>query len=618
MTAAPAAGRAATPGWHWLVLALLVALPMWTALGMAGTPDTLRDLYFAEQIAAGRSWPLDGPVIYNTLHLGPLWYYLLGAACWLVPQPLTVPMTIAFLGALKYPLAYLCGRRIADARFGLLFALALFIPGWGLFGLAAMTHTTTVETAMLFGLWSCLCYRQRPGWARALLLGLAATLMFHAHPTTLLLGTLLVLYAIAAENNDTKRIRDIFLMIVVGALSLAPMLYAQIQGGYGDLATLQGYAARDPAVPTFTRLGSLLLSIAGYGADYSARYWLELPQGWRRAVVALHGLGIAVCVLAALRTREDRLRRLAWALLLLLPLQGLFVLALRPVTPYWMLWALLPVLALLLALGLQQLVQQRLGRAVATALLVFWCSGSVAVHRVLADPPVSQLLPVARPGQHGLMDAIQHLTGTERHTILLLPLGDRYAITAPLCEPATLYAHYAEFVDQSLGTGLMRRCGRKDQVQIGGPAHGRALLGLRDYAWQQIDAAPAQRIAHLGYSPVAAVWHAGPPSPPAVPGLFPAHPNLPVDPREFVVRGRSHPGELVVVAHRAAFHEPFELRSASVAGAAVTPLYRDHMTAVYRTPRDGADRQDWELHIYATPDHVDVVTVAGSVGGVGE
>lgn len=598
--------------WHWLVVWALVALQCLTALGMAGTPDTLRDLYFAQQLARGVQWPLDGPVIYNTLHLGPLWYYLLGTAYWLAPLPLTVPAVIAFLGALKFPLAYLCGRRLADAQLGLLFALAMFVPGWGLFGLAAMTHTTAVEAAVLFGLWCCLRYRERPGWPRALLLGVATTLMFHAHPTTLLIGMLLVLYAIAAVDKWTGRIRDLCLVAAVGALSLAPMLLAQIQGGYGDLATLQGYAARDPAVPTFARLGSLLLSIIGYGADYSARYWLELAPDWRRGAVALHVLGIATCLLVALRANEPRQRRLAWVLLAVLPLQGLFVLALRPVTPYWMLWALLPAFALLLALGLRKLLQNGLGRSVAVALLVFWCAWSIAVHRVLADPPVSQLLPVVRAGQHGLMDAIQHLTGAQRHTILLLPLRDRYAITAPLCEPVTLYAHYAEFVDQSLGTGLMQRCGRKEQVQIGGPAQGRALIGLRDYAWQQIDATPAHSIAHLGYSPVAAIWHAGPPSPPAVPGMFPAHPNLPVAPREFVVRGRSAPGELVVVAHRAAFHEPFELRSASVAGSAATPLYLDHMTAVLRTPRDSGDALDWELRIFATPDHVDVVTVAGS------
>lgn len=615
MTTGPAALRAAAPAWHWLLLALLAMLQVWTALGMAGTPDTLRDMYFAEQIAAGTLWPLDGPVIYNTLHLGPLWYYLLGAVCWLAPQPLTVPATIALLGALKFPLAYLCGRRISDAQLGLLFALAVFMPGWGLFGLAAMTHTTAVEAAVLFGLWCCLRYRERPGWPRALLLGVATTLMFHAHPTTLLIGTLLVLYAIAAMEKWTGRIRDLCLIAAVGALSLAPMLFAQAQSGYGDLATLQGYAARDPAVPTFERLGSLLLSLAGYGADYSARYWLELTPGWRRGVVALHGLGIVMCLIAALRAREPRQRRLAWVLLAVLPLQGVFVLALRPVTPYWMLWALLPAFALLLALGLQELLRQRPGRVIAVALLVFWCAWSVAVHRVLADPPVSQLLPVVRAGQQGLMDAIQHLSGAERHTILLLPLRDRYAITAPLCEPVTLYAHYAEFVDQSLGTGLMQRCGRKDQVQIGGPAQGRALLGLRDYAWQQIAAAPVQTIAHLGYSPVAAIWHAGPPSPAAVPGLFPAHPNLPVNPQEFVVRGRSAPGELVVIAHRAAFHEPFEPRAASVAGTPATPLYRDHMTAVYRAPRDRGDALDWELRIFATPDHVDVVTVAGNADG---
>ena len=602
--------RAPAVWWHWLLLCGLATLQVSTALGMAGTPDTLRDMYFAQQLATGAQWPLDGPVIYNTLHLGPLWYYLLGAALWLLPFPLTVPATIACIAASKYLLAYLIGRRYGGAQLGLLFALASFAPGWSSFALAAMTHTTAVEAAVLFGFWSSLYYRDRPGPTRALVLGLAATAMFHAHPTTLLLGSLCVLYALSIVDKWTLKLRDLALAGLVGLLSLAPMLIAQAQAGYADLVTLHGYAARDPAVPTLARLGNLLLSLTAYGTDYAARYWLELAPGWRRGLVAAHLAGLAACLLAALRAQTPQRRRLAWVLLGLLPLQSIFVLALRPITPYWMLFAHLPLLALLVALGLQHLLQSgRAARCLGWTMLVIWSSASLAIHWVLAHPASEVVLPVARPGQHGLMDAIQHLSGAERHTVLLLPLQDRYAITAPLCVPTTLYAHYAEFIDQSLGVGLIARCRHKDQVQIGGPPQGQALIGLRDHAWAQIGETPPQRLAHLGYAGVGAVWHAGPPSPPAVPGMFPAHPGLPVDPRDFVVSGKSSAGELVVVAHRAAFHEPFAVVAANAGGEALQPLYRDQITAIYRAPRDRGEVVEWTLNVHATPDYVDVLTL---------
>jgi hypothetical protein len=601
---------AAAPHWPWILIAALMLLQCWTAAGMAGTPDTLRDLYFAQQLASGAQWPLAGPVIYNTLHLGPLWYYLLGVAMWLVPHPLTVPVATAAIAALKYPLAYLIGRRYGGMRLGLLFALAFFVPGWSSFILAAMTHTTVVEAAVLFALWTALHYRDAPGTGRALLLGAAAAAMFHAHPTTLLLGSLLVVYAVTAPPR-LQGLRDLALVALVGLLSLAPMFAEQLQAGFSDLVTLDSYANRDPALPTPARLGALLLSLAGYGAEYTLRYWLEAPAPLRRALMLLHLGALAACMLLALSAPDRTRRRIAVVLLALLPLQSAFVLALRPITPYWMIFAHLPLIAALVALGLDRLCD--LGRRAqlgAAALLTVWGAWSLCIHVALSRPPEEALVAVAAPAEHGLMNVIRRTSGGQRHNILLLAFRDRYAITAPLCEASTLYAHYAVFIDESLGTGLLVRCGRKDQVQIGGAPRGQALVGLRDYAWRQIGAEPAQWITQLGYSPVTHVLQAGLPSPPAVPGMFPAHPDLPVDPRDFSVQGETAPGEFVVVAHRAAFHEPFEVRAAQANGQPLQPLYRDHATAVYRAPRDAAGAVAWTLTVHASRDHVDVVAFA--------
>ncbi|WP_257385980.1 glycosyltransferase family 39 protein [Tahibacter caeni] len=610
-SAAPPATAAAAPVWHWALLCGLVLLQAWTAAGMAGTPDTLRDMYFAQQLARGEHWPLAGPVIYNTLHLGPLWYYLLGAAMWLLPHPLTVPVLTAALAGLKYPLAYVIGRRYGGARLGLLFALAFFAPGWSSFILAAMTHTTVVETAVLFGLWCTLHYRDAPSAPRALLLGLGGTVMFHAHPTTLLLGCLLVVYALAAAPTFAVRLRDAALIAAVGLASLAPMLIEQLQGGFADLGTITNYANRDPALPALSRLGALLLSVAGYGAEYTLRYWLELPAVTRRAAMLLHLLALTACAVLALSAPQRERRRIAATMLVLLPLQSLFVLALRPITPYWMVFAHLPLVAVLVALGLDRACDLgRAARAAVAALATSWCAWSIAIHVSLSHPPEQALVAVADPARHGLMNVTYRLTKGERHTILLLALNDRYAITAPLCEPATLYAHYAEFIDQSLGVGLLARCGRKDQIRIGGPPAGRALIGLRDHAWRDIGAEPQQRIAHLGYSAISGVLQAGTPSPPAVAGMFPAHPDLPVAPQDFVVEGSSAPGEFVAVAHRAAFHEPFGVALAAADGAPMPALYRDHMTAIFRAPSGTTGPVRWEIRVHATPAHVDVVSFA--------
>jgi hypothetical protein len=313
----------------------------------------------------------------------------------------------------------------------------------------------------------------------------------------------------------------------------------------------------------------------------------------------------------ALSARCRERRRIAVVMLILLPLQSAFVLALRPVTPYWMIFAHLPLVAVLVALGLERLCDfGRAAQIAAAAMLTVWSAWSVAIYVSLSHPPEEAYIAVAEPGRHGLMDVIHRLSKGERRNILLLAMNDRYAITAPLCEPVTLYAHYAEFIDQSLGVGLLVRCGRKDQVHIGGPPQGRALIGLRDHTWALIGATPQQHLAPLGYSTISRVIHAGRPSPPAVAGMFPAHPDLPVQPQNFVVRGESAAGELVVVSHRAAFHEPFEVGRASADGKPLEAVYRDHITAIFRTPPDATAAVHWEIPVHASPEHVDAVIVA--------
>src|SRR5262245_27325546 len=39
--------------------------------------DLARDIYTALRVAQGEKFPLLGPILASTLHLGPIWYYLL-------------------------------------------------------------------------------------------------------------------------------------------------------------------------------------------------------------------------------------------------------------------------------------------------------------------------------------------------------------------------------------------------------------------------------------------------------------------------------------------------------------------------------------------------------------
>ena len=60
--------------WEVVVLALI-----WVAASqfIPATVDSVRYIYQANAIATGTAFPLTGPQLAHTVHLGPLWFYIL-------------------------------------------------------------------------------------------------------------------------------------------------------------------------------------------------------------------------------------------------------------------------------------------------------------------------------------------------------------------------------------------------------------------------------------------------------------------------------------------------------------------------------------------------------------
>src|SRR6266498_3487708 len=76
--------------------------------------DTADELLRAYEIRHGIAFPLEGPFLGNALHLGPAWWYLTALPLWISHSWLAVALFIGFVCSLKFPLAYLCGRRLID------------------------------------------------------------------------------------------------------------------------------------------------------------------------------------------------------------------------------------------------------------------------------------------------------------------------------------------------------------------------------------------------------------------------------------------------------------------------------------------------------------------------
>src|SRR6188768_3418255 len=109
---------------------VLLALHLLGALNAAGNADFWRDVYWANEIAHGRQFPLGGPSIYGLMQLGPWWFYLLAVPLGLTGQVVAVAVFIELLAGLKYVLAWRLGLATFGPRFAFLFTGALAFAGW--------------------------------------------------------------------------------------------------------------------------------------------------------------------------------------------------------------------------------------------------------------------------------------------------------------------------------------------------------------------------------------------------------------------------------------------------------------------------------------------------------
>ena len=602
-----------TVAWQVPLAIVFGAMFVWTAVGSNGTYDTYRDIFMATSIVTGTGFPLNGPTINNIMHLGPAWFYVLALPLWLIRNPAVVNATMGLLCALQFPLAYAIGRRFGGTRLGLLFALALALPGWSAFPLVMLTHASVVPTCVLFGALAVIRYRERPGAARAFVLGLAIACMLHAHPTTLFLAALC---AWAAAPVAPRGSRALHAMLAVAAVcaAFAPMLVNQALNGWPDFATASAYATSRLALPAPARVGKLLLALFDYGADYVTRFWLAAPKPVLRLLLILNALYFAGTLAGLALVIKDDAQRRRWvaALLGILLAQTLFVVALRELTPYWMIHAHLPVIAALVALGLHRLCASGpTSRSVVAAIALSWSLWSMATWHWLATSPWHGLEGRAKHERHGLMDVIEHETIDAPFVAARIPVRELFELAAD-CVPATLYGHYAYFVDSSFGVGALQHCGSAAHIRLGGMPDVKhpAQLGLCDYTWQRIGLQPQRRVGSLGISEPSAVWQS--PQSIAVVKAVDYPPRQPViAPKAFVVDGTAPGGDAIVVSNRMPGYGPFRLVAAKANGTIVQPVWEDQVTTVLRAPPELSNQTAvaWSLQIESTPDFVDVVTV---------
>lgn len=551
--------------------------------------DTVRDVAAALSIADGTQWPSTGPGLAFSAHLGPVWFYLLAPIAALSSSWLGVALFVAALAGLKYPLAYRLGNAVGDWRFGLLFALALLMPGWQHLEAMLVTHTSLVETATLAYLLLLRGYLLQPGVTRALALGLGFGLALHAHPTTVVLLPLSLIGAWRFGAGAAWRPRNIAAAAAGTLLPFLSYLLAQSLAGWPDAQSSASYVSQSVG----------LHQLAAVPALASAVFWSgprtlfdALLPGSARAFafggwILMLGAGAIAAAIGWRRCGRAERAVLGYAAVAcIVTLCTLCIL--RERVPWYM--AYLPALAgAALVAALWHSLLSAWPRAVPMTAL------AVAICVVLGIALDVGLWRQSGRGEFRLPGGAMHDTlqgyvaAPEPPVIEGTSLPARFAAASGtfLCAhgDAVLHASYASYVDSTAAFDRRMRCGGSGELQVGGGAGvplERHWLGMPLRMWRALALEPESWVGPFGISRVAAVAANSAALPVAAAGRYPLRDAQPPGDTTFEAELDAPAGSAVVVSAVLGYFAPVIIVDVRANDAVQTALATTAFVSAYR------------------------------------
>ena len=463
----------------WAIVALLAVLHAAPFLVTFVEGDFARDLDRATGIVEGGPWPMRGPVLAWTLHLGPVWYWLLALPLAAFHSIAAAVAMVAVLSALQFPLAYRLGEESRGRAFGLAFATFLALPGLGALESTWIAHPSLVPTTMLLVAWCAwrAWTRASPGWWIAAML--ASSLALHAHPTTL---PVLVLPLVAAPRALRADGRVAVTAIAAGvAAFLAPFapLALDFAVNAGELARFATGVSSDVARFSPGRWLDAFAALAWRVPDAVGGMTLAgrpgAPVAFRLALAALYAMALAGGVLALAGRASGWLRLLVAALAALALVIAMSV-AVRETTRFYMLYAALPPFAAWLA-----------------ACTAAWGARTVSILPLRVAPVALGLaLSVATSGAWLLrasggeirvpatLSASADLSGSVPRgytELLTLTPADLDALGRRVCAAGSVraFGELAGVLDMLVNVPGRLACGERSRVVLGGQGDGIAI-----------------------------------------------------------------------------------------------------------------------------------------------
>ena len=488
----------------WLAAALLAAL-MGTyiagAAWSAAIQDTARDVHYAYSIRHGLWFPLEGPIlggpVGGALHLGPAWYYVLSIPLFVSDGWLAIALFAAALASLKFPLAFLLGRRALDARWGTAWACCLALPGWHSFEQLIFFNPNPAAACVLGAVLLALRLRESPSGPSAFGLGLLFALALHVHPTC----APVVVLAVPALWRAERRTALACALAIGFAIPFLPYVAQQIASGVPDAASTAGYMSRQITVANLVNTPQLV-GAAIVGGPQAVIAWLwPKASGVPRVAAALAALAVAVPVAAAMSRRMPEAARAPFgALWLAVVVFAPWIALLRPTTPMYFMYAIAPFMAGLIALGAWLALRRATAVAGVTACVLLLLLHAAVAYRMASAVESGQGVLSSR-----ILD-VKDESARQGFNDTWFPATGRGSLGAFLCGARTLHGHLAYIEDRSVGMDALFACRSVDALRIGGSrSPGEHWVGMSRAFWRKLDASPECWSGSLGMARTAAV-----------------------------------------------------------------------------------------------------------------
>lgn len=478
---------------------LHILMVLCTAMGLLASPtiDSMRDVYQAYAIAGGGHWPLQGPQLAGSVHMGPAWFYLLAIPALIGDNLHVISLFVFALSGLKFYLAWYLGRQLHSPTLGLAFALMLALPSWSSTQLLIWTHTSVLETAILaylILLRGAIVHARIRSWTA---LGAAYSLAIHAHPTAAPFGWLMLLAA-----STVRRRPGLALWLLLGfTIPFIPYVLSQAVQGFPDLSALDRYGRTEFAPGGLRELARLVYSIVVVGPNLF--YKTTLPDNvapvfimvhWAIVVTGLAGLLISI------RQIPQRLRQLAMIGLANFFLVTLFVILIRSRTPWHLAYASSLSLAFLYAICWTAVLEYMPKARWLLAPVV------VAIYASVIWSATVQIENSSLRFQEKVFYDVKNLRSEWGPPGLMIPARYASAHGLFLCsEPMALHGPYAAAIDVHLGLEAAFTCGRRDSIVLGGNDPSRThWVGVSRPIENALGTAPRSRVGNVGlYTPLA-------------------------------------------------------------------------------------------------------------------